>query len=122
MTEHQIQAACVKWFSYQHPRYKNLLFAIPNGAFLQGDKMQRIRLWKKLEAEGAKRGVPDLFLAVPVRGYSGLFVEMKAEKGIVSKDQRYMMLQLAKEGYRAEVAYSVEEFMMKVNIYLSLHE
>ena len=120
MTEHQIQAACVKWFSYQHPRYKNLLFAIPNGAFLQGDKMQRIRLWKKLEAEGAKRGVPDLFLAVPVRGYAGLFMEMKAEKGRVSKEQRYMMLQLAKQGYRTEVAYSVEEFIMKVNIYLSL--
>jgi hypothetical protein len=120
MTEHQIQAACVKWFNYQHATIKNLLFAIPNGAFLQGEKMQRIRLWKKLEAEGAKRGVPDLFLAVPSGEYAGLFIEMKAEKGRVSKEQRYMMLQLAKQGYRTEVAYSIEEFMMKVNIYLSL--
>lgn len=120
MTEHQIQAACVKWFNYQHPTVKSLLFAIPNGAFLQGEKMQRIRQWKKLEAEGAKRSVPDLFLAVPSGEYAGLFMEMKAEKGRVSKEQRYMMLQLAKQGYRTEVAYSVEEFMMKVNIYLSL--
>ena len=120
MTEHQIQAACVKWFNYQHPRYKDLLFAIPNGAFLQGDKMQRIRQWKKLEAEGAKQAVPDLFLAVPVRGYAGLFIEMKSEKGVLRKEQRYFLLRLAKVGYRAEVVYSVEEFMMKVNIYLSL--
>jgi hypothetical protein len=119
MTEHQIQAACIKWFNLQYRDLKPLLFAIPNGAFLQGDKMQRVRQWKKLEAEGAKRGVPDLFLAVPRGDYAGLFLEMKAEKGIVSKEQRYMMLMLDKQGYRCEVCYGMEEFIMKVNIYLA---
>ena len=119
MTEHQIQAACIKWFNLQYRDLKPLLFAIPNGAFLQGDKMQRIRQWKKLEAEGAKRGVPDLFLAVPRGDYAGLFLEMKAGKGIVSKEQRYMMLMLDKQGYRCEVCYGMEEFIMKVNLYLA---
>jgi hypothetical protein len=44
---------------------------------------------------------------------------MKAEKGIVSKEQRYMMLMLDKQGYRCEVCYGIEEFIMKVNLYLA---
>ena len=29
--EHRLQCACVRWFGYQHPELRGLLFAVPNG-------------------------------------------------------------------------------------------
>jgi len=94
----------------QYPKYKDLLFAIPNGAFLHGEKTQRIKQWKKLESEGAKKGVPDLFLALPNEGYHGLFIEMKSATGSLSLDQKMYLKMLHQNGYRVEVCKSFDDF------------
>ena len=77
MSEHDQQAALVKWFNLQYPKLKGCLFAIPNGTHLAGDRAQRGRKMNKLKAEGFKVGVSDLFLCVASNGYHGLFLEMK---------------------------------------------
>jgi len=117
--EHHTQVACVNWFSMQYPKYKDLLFAIPNGAFLHGEKTQRIKQWKKLEAEGAKKGVPDLFLAFPNHRYHGLFIEMKSAKGTLSSDQKHYVQLLSSHGYDVCICKSVDDFMNVINSYLS---
>lgn len=116
--EHDIQASCVRWMRLQYPREATMLFAIPNGAHLAGTAKQRAAHWARLEREGAKAGVPDLFLAIPRRDSHGLFIEMKAERGRVSPAQAVWLEALSIQGYETAVCRSLEEFMQVVREYL----
>ena len=120
-TESKTQQACVRWFRYTYPNL--MIFSIPNGAVLSGNKMQRIKQWKRLEAEGAMPGVPDLFIPVKSIGtierqYSGLFIEMKSEDGRLSVDQKNIGSKLFDLGYQVKVCRSLDEFIQVVNNYL----
>lgn len=118
-TEHQEQAALVKWFCAQHPTYKRLLFAIPNGAWLAGNAKQRAQQMSKLRREGLHSGVPDLLLAIPRQGYHGLFIEMKRRKGgKLSMQQEAYQALLREQGYLSEVCYGADEAIMLVKGYL----
>lgn len=110
--EHDLQTACVAWFRYQHPHL--ILFAIPNGAFLQGTPQQRIKQWAKLKAEGARPGVADLFLAVPTSRGGGLFIEMKAGKGKQTQEQIEFERVVRGAGYGYVVCRSLDEFIEAV--------
>jgi len=116
--EHQLQSTCVRWFRLQYPNYKRLLFAIPNGAYLQGSPLQRAKRWKYMEAEGAQSGVVDLFLAVPNKDYHGLFIEMKVKPNTVSNDQLEFMHIVSAQGYATIVCYSFEKFVHVIEMYL----
>ena len=101
--EHNLQSACVQWARMQFP--KLILFAIPNGAWC-GYKQGR-----KLVAEGMLKGVPDIFVALARKDYHGLFIEMKAgKKGVVRDEQSEMMIKLRNEGYQCAVCRSFEQF------------
>lgn len=110
--EHDLQTACVAWFRYQHPHL--ILFAIPNGAFLNGTPEQRARQWKRLKAEGAVSGVADLFLAVPTSRGGGLFIEMKAGKGKQTQEQVEFERVVRVAGYGYVVCRSLDEFIEAV--------
>ena len=110
--EHDLQAACVKWFSLQYPQYDRMLFAIPNGGH------RDIRTAARLKAEGVKRGVPDLFLSVPRWHYHGLYIEMKHGKNTLTKDQEEFFKQASDLGYCCMDCYSVEEFIGIINGYI----
>lgn len=116
--EHDIQASCVRWMQYQYPREATMLFAIPNGAHLAGTAKQRAAHWARLEREGAKAGVPDLFLAIPRREAHGLFIEMKAERGRVRPAQDAWLQALSAQGYETAVCRSLDEFQAVVRQYL----
>ena len=125
--EHELQKACVNWFGYQYPQYKDLLIAIPNGG------KRHVKTAAKLKAEGVKAGVPDLFLAAPV-GYkveangrkiiehlsAGLWIEMKTEKGVVRDSQKKYLDRLSEFGYSTVVCRSFEEFTKSIETYLGL--
>ena len=122
--EHNIQAACVRWFNLQWPQYRGLLFAVPNGG--QRGKAQA----GKLKAEGVVAGVSDLILLVPgfviselKDGYlakecHALCIEMKTAKGRQSPEQKAWQLKVEKYGYKYAVCRSLDEFMAVVNGYL----
>ena len=75
-----------------------LLFSIPNGA------RTSMSTAKRLKAEGLKSGVPDIFFACPLKGYAGLFIEMKNQKGgQISPEQKAMIERLRQEEFRVEV-------------------
>ena len=52
---------------------------------------------------GMRKGVPDLCLPVPMHGYHGLFIEMKAAGGRLSNEQKGWLKALETFGYRAVV-------------------
>lgn len=110
--EHDLQKECIRWFRMQYP--KLVLFSIPNGSYC-GIRQARI-----LISEGLLKGVPDLFLAYPNDKYNGLFIEMKAgKKGVVREEQKMLMERLEECKYKCQVCRSFEEFKECVDTYLS---
>lgn len=113
--EDDLQAACVRWYSYQYSAKRDLLFAIPNGG------KRNVREAARMKLQGVRAGVPDLMLAVPSgRGgsYNGFFIEMKSEKGQLTAHQKDMQKRLSQMGYKTAVIRSVVEFVMLVTEYL----
>jgi hypothetical protein len=112
------QRALIRWFGYAHRGLHvpdcRLLFSIPNGAVRPGVGAGI------LVAEGVRSGIPDLFLAVPQRGFGGLFIEMKAAKGVVQEEQKEMHSQLVAQKYAVMVCLSFEEARAAILAYLDL--
>lgn len=122
--EHNIQAACVRWFNIQWPQYRGLLFAVPNG----GARSKATA--GKLKAEGVVAGVADLILMkphfrqgvyfsdmIPLDSYA-LCIEMKTAKGRQSPEQKEWQKKVEEFGYKYEVCRSLDEFMNTINNYL----
>jgi len=116
----RLQASCVKWFRYQYSEYKDLLFAIPNGLPIF-DKELRVKIYNRLNKEGLKAGVPDLFLAVPKSIYHGAFIEIKYGDDRLRKNQFDMIQLLTAQNYKCLVINNIEEFINEVNKYLSIN-
>jgi hypothetical protein len=58
---------------------------------------------------GYLKGWPDLFFALPKKGYNGLFIELKTDRGSVQPEQRDLMQRLNDIGYKAIICRSAEE-------------
>lgn len=91
------------------------IFAIPNGGLRNKSTAAKLKL------EGVKKGVPDLFLAVPNKYFHGLFIEMKRIKGgVLSKEQKIWKELLTAEGYCWFVAKGFQEGKAIIEEYLKL--
>lgn len=112
--EHELQKACVKLFRYRYPKLQKLLFAIPNGANLQGGAKE----WNRLLAEGAVPGAADLFLSVPSGDLAGLYIEMKTKRGTQKPEQAAFERAVVEEGYGYVMPRSTQQFDDVVKKYL----
>jgi len=114
LTEHQEQAMLIAWARRTESHWPELalLHAIPNGGWRHKATAGR------LKAEGLKPGVPDLCLPVARRGYNGLYLEMKSEKGRVRKEQRWWLDQLNDQGYLAVVCKGFAQGVDVITEYL----
>jgi len=88
--------------AYRLPEH--LLFAIPN------EGVRNVRNASRMKAEGMTKGVPDLFLAIPMKGFHGLFIEMKRVKGSnISQEQKDFISDLKAQGYSCHICKGCEE-------------
>jgi len=101
MTESQEQIQLIQWCRTD-PRLQ-YLFHIPNESVGGRGWLVRNRQM------GVKAGVPDLFYPVPLGGYHGLFIEMKANNGRPSAVQKRWLKVLNDLGYKAVVCAGWEE-------------
>jgi len=118
--ESRMQRSFIKWWhlNCRHFGVPELcLFSIPNGgarSAITGSIMK---------AEGARKGVPDLMLAVrradPGNGAYGLFLELKRPTGVVSPEQTEYHRILRNQGYRVEVCWSLAECINTITQYLT---
>ncbi len=113
MDEHNIQKLLVAWFRKAYPLLAPLLFAIPNGGHRDPVTARR------LKDEGVLPGIPDLFLAFPTAGSSGLFIEMKTLRGTATKAQKAVHAALQAQGYSVAVARGYDAGKKVISEYLS---
>jgi hypothetical protein len=121
-TEHQIQAAMVEWSTkvfVDHPlRGKCLL-----RPYLIKITNEGKRSWtqgKKMKAEGLTKGVSDLLIAFPCRGFHGLWYEVKAPGKIPSDEQLEFLAGMQKVGYAADWGDSVDKGIQDFKDYLGM--
>lgn len=112
ISEHEHQKNLISWFDLNHKELRGRLFAIPNGG------QRHVRVAQKLKSEGVRRGVPDLFLPVPIGNQHGLFIEMKAEKGRLTDEQTDWVGFLRSQYYCTIVCRGFDEAVIAINSYL----
>ena len=111
-SESQLQHSCLEWFRLQYPSLSMMMFAVPNGG------KRDAKAGAQMKYEGCIRGVADLILLVPKKGYASLCIEMKTPKGVQRKHQRTWQREAEKYRNRYVVCRSLDEFMNEVNTYL----
>lgn len=89
-----------------------LLFAVPNGGSrhkIEAANMKR---------QGVKRGVADVILQVPKKGYASLCLEFKTLTGRQSDEQKEYQRQVEMAGSKYVVVRSVQQAIRMVQEYL----
>lgn len=89
-----------------------LLFAVPNGG--SRNKIEAANL----KRQGVKRGVADVILQVPKKGYACLCLEFKTSKGSQSDDQIEYQRQIESAGGKYVVVRSAEQGIRVMQNYL----
>ena len=113
--EHNIQVAVVQSCRLLERKYPELrcLMAVPNGG------KRHISVAVKLKREGVKSGVSDLFIALPIKGYShGIWIELKAPDGVLSANQKDFLELMQWAGFKAIVCYGAQEAIDAIIAYM----
>lgn len=110
--ESRLQQTCVSWFNYQHHQLRGLLFAVPNGGRRSATEAAIMK------GEGVVAGVADLILMVPNKTHHALCIEMKTPQGRQSDLQKLWQEKVTKQGYRYEIARTLDDFETIVDNYL----
>ena len=115
--ESELQISCVRWFSYQYPQYRMLLYHPRNEGSASGRKARTQQAIAK--AEGVVAGVADLILQIPTPYSSCLAIEMKTPTGKQSKEQKLFELYIHAARGRYVVCRSIGDFQNIIRTYLS---
>jgi hypothetical protein len=116
--ESKLQENCIKWFDYSYPKLRQLLFAIPNGG------ARNVITGAMLKRQGVRKGIPDLFLAVPKwqkihESYiHGLFIEMKFGKRKLTQEQKDFFFAAEINNYSCEMISDFDSFKKLITEYL----
>lgn len=116
-TEDQEQMTVMSWAhrtKFKDGRLSDYLFHIPNGG------SRNIIEATKLKKMGVKPGVPDLQLIVPNGEVHGLWIELKAQKGMLQPSQQIMIQRLEAQGYMCKVCFGADEAISEIKKYLML--
>ena len=117
-SESQEQQALFQWWTLAKkklvPEKEAVMFAVPNGG------RRNSVTGARLKAEGVLAGVPDIFLAVPIGHYAGLFIEMKraGKRTRTSPAQKKVMHALRDLGYACVVCHGWQEAQNAIEAYL----
>ena len=110
--ETNLQIRCVKWFYYQYPHLRMLLFH-PRNENVSGRVQGAIA-----KAEGVVAGVADLILLLPSESYNCLAIELKTEKGRQSASQQKFESYITAASGLYVICRSLESFKDVIKKYL----
>ena len=113
--ESELQIQCVRWFAYEYPYLRMLLYHPKN----EGTANGRVR-GAIAKAEGVVAGVADLILQAPTTdGLSCLAIEMKTPAGRQSQEQKLFEKYIVIAGGQYAIIRSFEGFKTIVNQYVA---
>lgn len=127
MREHDIYGILADYLRYKHP---NVIYRFDLAADLKLTMGQAAK-HKRLQRY---RGYPDLFIAEPIAGFAGLFLEIKRpgtrifkKDGTLVSDEHIreqfdMLADLRKRGYAAEFVCGIDEATEIIEEYLSCED
>ena len=95
------------------------MHAIANGGSRGDTDLSRKIEGGKMKAEGVKKGVSDICLPFCNGKFSGLYIEMKKEKGVVSAEQKEFGEFVKSQHFCFEVCYSWFEAVAVLKQYLN---
>jgi len=113
--EGRIQAECFSWFWNEFPKYRKLLFHVPNENDRSDSNVIQGAIRKSL---GVVAGVADLLFFVAHGEHHGLCIEMKDEHGQQKPAQKEWQNLVERQGYRYEICRSLEQFKTIIHDYL----
>lgn len=113
-TEEEEQTAVFSWAKIMEARWPELamMYHIPNGGKRSKTEAARFR------AAGVKAGVSDIFLPCARCGYHGLYIEMKALDGRVSREQGVFLAAVSEQGYLGVVCYGADQAIEVISAYM----
>ncbi len=113
--ESELQIQCVRWFAYEYPHLRMLLYHPKNEGTANGRVQGAIA-----KAEGVVAGVADLILQAPSEGgFSCLAIEMKTPTGRQSPEQKMFELYIKAAYGKYVVIRSFDDFKAIVKEYVS---
>lgn len=108
--ESRIQEAVVTYLRHQYPSALHCASA--------GGVRTSMKQAIMMKRTGYVRGFPDLMILESSKDYKGLFIEMKTEKGVASKEQKWWKEELTKRGYRSEICKGFDSAKQVIDEYL----
>lgn len=112
--EHFDQVQIFDYFCRNDQSVYDCLYAIPNG----GKRPKKTAA--EMEAEGAKRGYPDMGLEIPAGVYHGMRIEQKHGKRKPSDEQAKWLRRLSAMGFYVVLSFSPDETINTIKRYVAL--
>lgn len=118
ISEYQHQVVLFQWINAAKNSKKNHYWKLKFAhCSLSGVKLSMGQA-VKAKRSGAIRGIPDVFIPIPIGRHHGLYIEMKTKGGKVSPEQNEFLEYAAEVGYMAAVCFSSKEAIELIEKYL----
>lgn len=98
----------------EDPELYELMAAVPNGGY------RTPKAAGERKAEGQKKGYPDIVVDLPAGVYHGARIEMKAEGGAASAEQKERLRLLSERGYYCALCVGADEALLVLRRYRRL--
>lgn len=92
----------VNWFHYQYPELADDFHHFAN------ERRCSVQQGRTLKRMGVKKGVSDFFLALPLDGYHGFWIELKVGKNKPTPEQLAFLDRKTERGYLCAVCWGFE--------------
>jgi hypothetical protein len=106
------QINIVNWFNYQFPELADDMHHFANE---RKCSVQQGRILKRM---GVKKGVADFFLALPLDGYAGFWLELKVGKNKVTAEQQEFLNRKKARGYMCAACWGFDAAKELILAYL----
>lgn len=100
-----------------HPylfQFKNYILHFPS----EGKRTPSYGLLMK--SLGMRKGVADLFIAVPKRGFGGAWIELKSAKGLLRPEQMEFLANMKEQNFYTCACWSIDEAIETITWYFEI--
>ncbi len=121
MTQHERidHINTVNWFKHHYPELDDDFHHFANERKFEKKGGAEFYAGKMLKKMGVKRGVADFFLALPLNGKAGLWIELKVGTHKPTKEQVAFLARKAQRGYEAVCVWGTEAAREAIKAYLT---